>query len=140
MNNRIILFFYVDDIITLYYPDYQKDFEKLEQQLVKLYGLYQMGNIKWYLGILVERLLTSRQLCVANELFGDDVKTFRLSAGCIFILYGMPIDWKATILCSVTRSIAKAELYAFSAAGVESQYWDRFCHNIGFMLHSKKAL
>jgi hypothetical protein len=52
----------------------------------------------------------------------------------------MPIDWKATVLRSVTRSTTEAELYALSAAGVESQYWDRFCCNIGFTLHTKKAL
>jgi hypothetical protein len=46
MNERIILFFYKDDIIILYHPDYQKDFGKLEQQLVKLYGLRQIGNVK----------------------------------------------------------------------------------------------
>jgi hypothetical protein len=39
MNERTILFFYVDDIIILFYPNYQDDFEKLEQQLVKLYNL-----------------------------------------------------------------------------------------------------
>jgi hypothetical protein len=46
MNNMVILFFYVDDIIILYHPDYQEDFEKLEQQLVKLYNLRQIGDIK----------------------------------------------------------------------------------------------
>jgi hypothetical protein len=45
MNERIILFFYKDDIIILYHPDHQKDFGKLEQQLVKLYGLRQIGNV-----------------------------------------------------------------------------------------------
>jgi hypothetical protein len=39
MNNRIILFFYVDDIIILYHPDYKEYFEKLKQQLIKLYNL-----------------------------------------------------------------------------------------------------
>jgi hypothetical protein len=76
----------------------------------------------------------------ADTSFGDDVETCRPSAGYIFMLYGMPTDWKATVLHSVTRSTTEAELYAFSAAGVKSQYWDRFCHNIGFTLHSKKAL
>ncbi|KAI2477479.1 hypothetical protein Ptr902_11104 [Pyrenophora tritici-repentis] len=76
----------------------------------------------------------------ADASFGDDAETRRSSAGYVFILYGMPIDWKATVLRSVTRSTTEAELYALSAAGVESQYWDRFCRNIGFMLHTKKAL
>jgi hypothetical protein len=30
MNEQIILFFYVDNIIMLYHPDYQDEFEKLE--------------------------------------------------------------------------------------------------------------
>ncbi|KAI2484853.1 hypothetical protein Ptr902_03793 [Pyrenophora tritici-repentis] len=76
----------------------------------------------------------------ADASFGDDVETRRSSAGYVFMLYGMPVDWKATVLRSVTRSTTEAELYALSAAGVESQYWDRFCRNIGFTLHTKKAL
>jgi hypothetical protein len=60
----------------------------------------------------------------ADASFGDDKETCRSSAGYVFILYGMPIDWKATVLRSVTCSTTEAELYALSAAGVESQYWD----------------
>jgi hypothetical protein len=270
MNDRVILFFYVDDIIILYHPEYKEDFEKLERQLIKLYNLRQIGDVKWFLGIRVERVLASRQLYLvqdafinkvctefdliradgrypstplssasrlapydgiselsntktyqrlvgslayievmtrpdvahahsvlarfltnpgpihlseikhlwqylygtrylaicarggeltqtyatkvdsttpfptffgaADASFGDDVETRRSSAGYVFMLYGMPIDWKATVLRSVTCSTTEAELYALSAAGVESQYWDRFCCNIGFTLHTKKAL
>jgi hypothetical protein len=83
MNNRIILFFYVDDIIILYHPDYKKDFEKLEQQLVKLYGLRQMGNIKWFLGIQVERVLASRQLYLIQDSFiAKDLSTSLRSSTC----------------------------------------------------------
>jgi hypothetical protein len=268
MNDRVILFFYVNNIIILYYLDYQEDFKKLKQQLIKLYNLRQIGDVKWFLGIRVERVLASRQLYLvqdafidkvctefdliradgrypytplssasrlspydgiselsntktyqrlvgnlayievmtrpdvahahsvlarflthpgpihlseikhvwqylygtrylaisarggeptqtyatkidsttpiffgaADASFGDDVETRRSSAGYVFMLYGMPIDWKATMLRSVTRSTTEAELYALSAAGVESQYWDRFCRNIGFKLDTKKAL
>ncbi|KAI1668013.1 Pol protein [Pyrenophora tritici-repentis] len=250
MNTRVILFFYVDDIIILYHPDYQKDFDKLEQQLIKLYNLRQIGEVKWFLGIRVERVLASRQLYLvqdafidkvctefdliraderypstplsstsslalydgisepsntktyqrlvgnlayievmtrpdvahahsvlarfltnpgpihlseikhvwqylygtrylaisarggeptqtyatkidatipiffgaADASFGDDVETRRSSAGYVFMLYGMPIDWKATVLRSVTRSTTEAELYALSAASIKSQY------------------
>jgi hypothetical protein len=34
----------------------------------------------------------------ADASFGDDVETRQLSARYIFMLYGMPIDWKATVL------------------------------------------
>jgi hypothetical protein len=62
MNERIILFFYVDNIIMLYHPDYQDKFEELEQQLAKLYNLRQIGDVKWFLGIRIERVFASRQL------------------------------------------------------------------------------
>jgi hypothetical protein len=51
----------------LYHPDYQDEFEKLEQQLVKLYNLRQIGDVKWFLGIRVERLLASRQLYLVQD-------------------------------------------------------------------------
>jgi hypothetical protein len=75
MNDRIILFFYVDDIIILYHPNYQDDFEKLEQQLVKLYNLRPIGNVKWFLGIRVERVLASRQLYLVQDAFINKVCT-----------------------------------------------------------------
>jgi hypothetical protein len=46
MNSRVILFFYVDDIIILYHSDYQEDFEQLERQLIKLYSLRQIRDVK----------------------------------------------------------------------------------------------
>jgi hypothetical protein len=75
MNDRVILFFYVDNIIILHHPDYQDDFEKLEQQLVKLYHLRQIGSVKWFLGIRVERLLASRQLYLVQDAFINKVCT-----------------------------------------------------------------
>jgi hypothetical protein len=48
MNDQIILFFYVDDIITLYY-------------------LRQIGDIKWFLGIRVEPFLATRQLPLIHD-------------------------------------------------------------------------
>jgi hypothetical protein len=41
-----MLFFYVDDIIILYYPNYKDDFKSLKRQLIKLYNLRQIGDVK----------------------------------------------------------------------------------------------
>jgi hypothetical protein len=70
---------------------------------------------------LIQQLLSHLLWC-CGRIIGDDVATRRSSAGYVFMLYGMPIDWKATVLRSVTHSTTEAELYALSAAGVESQY------------------
>ena len=34
----------------------------------------------------------------ADASFGDDVETRRSSTSYVFILYSMPVDWKATVL------------------------------------------
>jgi hypothetical protein len=75
MNKRVILFIYVDGIIILYHNDYQEGFEKLEQQLIKLYNLRQIGDVKWSLGIRVERVLASRQLYLVQDEFINKVCT-----------------------------------------------------------------
>jgi hypothetical protein len=74
-NYRVIFSFYVDDIIMLYYSDYQEGFDQLEQQLVKLYNLCQIGIIKRFLGIHVECLLASRQLYLVQDAFINKVCT-----------------------------------------------------------------
>jgi hypothetical protein len=44
----------------------------------------------------------------ADASFGDDVETFRSPAGYMFMLYGMPIDWKATVLLSDIRGAERS--------------------------------
>ena len=44
----------------------------------------------------------------------------------------MPIDWKATLQRSVTKSTTEAELLALSTAASELQAWNRFFRHIRF--------
>jgi hypothetical protein len=79
MNKQVILFFYMNDIIILFHFNYQDDFKKLVQQLIKLsiklYNLRQIGSVKWFLGICVECLLTSSQLYLVQDAFINKVCT-----------------------------------------------------------------
>ena len=50
------------------------------------------------------------------------------------MLYGMPIDWKATLQRSVTKSTTEAELLALSTAASELQAWNRLFKHIKFNL------
>jgi hypothetical protein len=52
----------------------------------------------------------------------------------MFKLYGMPIDWKATVQRSVTKSTTEAELMALSVAGAEMEWWERAFKSIKFEL------
>jgi hypothetical protein len=52
----------------------------------------------------------------------------------MFKLYGMPIDWKATVQRSVTKSTTEAELMALSVAGAEMEWWQRAFKSVKFEL------
>jgi hypothetical protein len=52
----------------------------------------------------------------------------------MFKLYGMPIDWKATVQRSVTKSTTEAELMALSVAGAEMEWWQRAFKSVKFKL------
>jgi hypothetical protein len=68
----------------------------------------------------------------ADAAFGDEPETRRSSQGFVFKLYGMPIDWKATVQRCVTKSTTEAELIALSLAGSEMEWWNRFFEHVGF--------
>ena len=57
----------------------------------------------------------------SDAAFADDLPTRRSSQGYLFMLYGMPIDWKATLQRSVTKSTTEAELLALSIAASKLQ-------------------
>jgi hypothetical protein len=70
----------------------------------------------------------------SDAAFADDPPTRRSSQGYLFMLYGMPIDWKATLQRSVTKSTTEAELLALSTAASELQAWNRLFKHIKFDL------
>jgi hypothetical protein len=70
----------------------------------------------------------------SDAAFADDLPTRRSSHGYLFMLYGMPIDWKATLQRSVTKSTTEAELLALSTAASELQAWNRLFKHIKFDL------
>ena len=68
----------------------------------------------------------------SDAAFADEPETRRSSQGYIFKLYGLPIDWKATVQRSVTKSTTEAELLSLSTAGSEMEWWQRFFKAIQF--------
>jgi hypothetical protein len=66
----------------------------------------------------------------SDAAFADDLVTPRSSQGYLFMLYGMPIDWRATLQRSVTKSTIEAELLALSTAASELQAWNRLFKHI----------
>lgn len=68
----------------------------------------------------------------SDAAFSDEPETRRSSQGYLFMLYGLPIDWKATVQRSITKSTTEAELLALSLAGSEMEWWNRFFKAIDF--------
>lgn len=68
----------------------------------------------------------------SDAAFADEPETSRSSYGFMFKLYGMPIDWKAKVMRSVTKSTTEAELAALSVAGSEMRWWMNTFESIGF--------
>ena len=68
----------------------------------------------------------------SDAAFADEPETRRSSQGYLFKLYGLPIDWKATVQRSVTKSTTEAELLSLSLAGSEMEWWQRFFQAIRF--------
>jgi hypothetical protein len=64
--------------------------------------------------------------------FTGEPETRRSSQGYLFKLYGMPIDWKATVQRTVTRSTTEAELLALPQAGTEIEERKQFFNHIRF--------
>jgi hypothetical protein len=70
----------------------------------------------------------------SDAAFADNLETRRSSHGFMFKLYGMLIDWKATVQRSVTKSTTEAELMALSVAGAEMELWQRAFKSVKFEL------
>ncbi|KAJ8113224.1 hypothetical protein OPT61_g4600 [Boeremia exigua] len=80
----------------------------------------------WRLPLIEIRAVAS----ASDAAFADNLPTQRSSQGYLFMLYGMPIDWKATLQRSVTKSTTEAELLALSTAASELQAWNRLFKHI----------
>jgi hypothetical protein len=74
---------------------------------------------------LLESMRGSRKASVA-----DHKATRKSSQGHIFFMFRGPIDWKATLQRSVTKSTTEAELLAASSAGTELIWWWRVFEHI----------
>ena len=79
-------------------------------------------------------------LGASDAAFADDPSTRRSSQGYLFICYGMPVEWKATLQKCFTKSTTKAELISLSAMAGEWQWWDRFIQSLHFNLDAEVSL
>ena len=66
-NKRIIVFFYVDNIIIMVYPQYYSDFLNFKAKLMGEYEMRDIGELKWFLGIRVTRNRLRRRIWLSQD-------------------------------------------------------------------------
>jgi hypothetical protein len=54
-NERLIVFFYVDNIVVLVHPDHLNNHQLFKRELEAVYDLRKLRELKWFLGIRVLR-------------------------------------------------------------------------------------
>ncbi|KAF7573884.1 hypothetical protein PtrM4_055070 [Pyrenophora tritici-repentis] len=72
-NERLIVFFYVDDIVVLVHPDHLDDHQAFERRLEAVYDLRKLGELKWFLGIRVLRDWTAGTIWLTQDSFIEKV-------------------------------------------------------------------
>ena len=52
-SSRLVVFFYIDDVVILYPLEYKADYITFKEQLLNQYKFKDLGDLKWFLGIQV---------------------------------------------------------------------------------------
>jgi Reverse transcriptase (RNA-dependent DNA polymerase) len=54
-NNKLIVFFYVDDIVVLFHRTDENEYHQFRDKLMEHFKLREMGDLNWFLGIRILR-------------------------------------------------------------------------------------
>lgn len=61
-NRNVIVFFFVDDIVMMYPQHAAVEWKRIHNALIAAYKIKDLGELKWFLGIEVQRDRASRQM------------------------------------------------------------------------------
>jgi hypothetical protein len=73
-------------------------------------------------------------LCASDAAFADNIDDRKSTEGYLVMLFGGPIDWRASKQKTVTTSTTEAELLALSHTTKDFYWWRRLLNNIGLDL------
>jgi len=82
INNKLIVFFYVDDIAILHRITDASAYESFRTQLFERYEMRDIGELKWFLGIRVIRDRVQRKIWLCQDSYIDKIAhSFNLTDG-----------------------------------------------------------
>ena len=68
-NDKLIVFFYIDDIVVLCHLSNIFAYHKFKEKLLDAYKMREMGELKWFLGIRIIRDKTLRKIWLYQDLY-----------------------------------------------------------------------
>jgi hypothetical protein len=78
-NKKLIVFFYVDDIVVLFHRRDRQSYEAFRRALMSHFQLREIGELKWFLGIRILRDQIYHKIWLCQDLYVAKVaKTFNL--------------------------------------------------------------
>jgi hypothetical protein len=78
-NDRVIVFFYVDDIVLLSRKEDKEELNKITARLMRRYEIRDQGELTWFLGIRILRDRPNRKLWLCQDSYiGKIVNSFHL--------------------------------------------------------------
>jgi hypothetical protein len=82
VNDWLIIFFFVDDVVALFHPTMRSLWETFKQNLFQTYEFKDMGNINWFIGIRVIRAREPRKVWLCQDAYIDRIaERFHTSPG-----------------------------------------------------------
>jgi hypothetical protein len=68
-SDKLIVFFYVDDIAVLYHPSNRSLYQEFRTKFLKAFKMREMGELKWFLGIRVIRDRKARKIWLCQDAY-----------------------------------------------------------------------
>ena len=82
LNNWLVLFFFVDDIVAMFRPAYASKWDQFRADLCARYNFKDLQDLKWFLGIRVIRDRQNRKLWLCQDAYIAKIASrFHLTPG-----------------------------------------------------------
>src|SRR5579871_2244835 len=72
-NDKLILFFYVDDISILFHKKDTEEYERFQEKLLDTYEIREMGELQWFLGIRIVRDRVQRKIWLCQDSYIESI-------------------------------------------------------------------
>jgi transposase InsO family protein len=81
-DRKILILFYVDDILLIYHKDYEQETHKIWDKVKEKYEIQDQGPVEWFLGVRVIRNRQDRTITLVHDTYIDKItKKFDLGDG-----------------------------------------------------------